>query len=226
MNLLAFDTATESCSIALLTDGKVAAEVNSLDKGTHSTRLLPMIDSLLRGQGVRLSEVDGFGTTIGPGSFTGLRIGISTLKGLVAATGKPVAAISTLEALAHQCTVDTKLICPFMDARKKEVYYCFYSRTPDGLKALSPERNASPAVAVDRIDSACAFIGDGALAYREMIRSALGRNAFFAQDAENTIRAATVALLAHRRIIAGDTDDPFSLAPHYIRESDAVSASR
>ena len=225
MKVLAFDTATESCSIALLTDGEVKADVNSLEKGTHSRRLMPMIDSLLHCQSLRLSEIDGFATTIGPGSFTGLRIGISTLKGLVAATGKPVAAISTLEALAHQCTVDTDLICPLLDARKKEVYYCFYKRTPDGLKALTSERNATPATAIEQIESACAFIGDGAVAYRELIRSILGRNAIFARDTENAIRASTVAVLANKRFMVGDTDDPFSLAPHYIRESDAVAAS-
>ena len=233
MIILAFDTATPTCSIALLADGKLVAETTSFEKGTHSRRLLPMIDSMLVGESINLAAIDGFAATIGPGSFTGLRIGISTLKGLAAATGKPVVVVSTLEALAHQCTVKTELICPLLDARKKEVYYCLYQRIPNGLQALTGERSAQPIEAVGQITSESAeiisdfaFIGDGAETYRDMIQSELGRKAVFAPRKENAIRAATVASLAYKKFETGDTDDPFHIAPHYIRESDAVSAAR
>ena len=225
MNILAFDTATSSCSIALLKDGNLSAEATSLEKGTHSARLLPMIDQLLKRKKLKLAAIDGFAATIGPGSFTGLRIGISTLKGLAAATGAPVVVVSTLEALAHQCTVDIGLICPLLDARKREVYSCIYRRVPDGLEALTGERCAPPDDAVGEIESACAFIGDGAEAYRDVIQAELGRKAVFAPAGEHVIRAATVAALAHRRFEAGDTDDPLVITPRYLRESDAVSAS-
>jgi tRNA threonylcarbamoyladenosine biosynthesis protein TsaB len=212
--------------VALTAEGELLAETTSFDKGTHAKRLLPMVDALLKRTGVTLSDVDGFAATIGPGSFTGLRIGLSTLKGLAAATGKPVAVLSTLEALAHQCTVTADTVCPLLDARKKEVYYCYYRRVADGLRALTAERNAPALVAVSEITSTCAFIGDGAALYRERIEQSLGGRAMFAPPKENTIRAATVAFLANKRFQSGQADDPYRLVPHYIRASDAVRAQR
>lgn len=222
MKILAFDTSTTTCSVALTADGELLADAASFEKATHARRLLPMVDALLKRTGVALSAVDGFAATIGPGSFTGLRIGLSTLKGLAAATGKPVVALSTLDTLAHQCTVGADTICPLLDARKKEVYFCLYERMADGLHALTEARNAPPLAAVSEIKSTCAFIGDGAARYRERIEQSLGRRAIFAPRAENAIRAATVALLAHRRFHSGEADDPYRLMPSYIRASDAV----
>lgn len=226
MKILAFDTAATSCSVALMAGGELLAEATSFEKGTHARRLLPMIDALLKRESVALAAIDGFATTVGPGSFTGLRIGISTLKGLAAATGKPVAGLSTLEALAHQCTAEAENVCPLLDARKSEVYYCLYRRTASGLEAMTEERNAPPSVAVGEVGSVCAFIGDGALLYRDRIEQSLGRKAIFAPREQNAIRASTVAFLANRRFQSGEAADPFRLTPHYIRASDALRAPR
>jgi len=193
MNILSFDTSTHSCSVALMMDGKLVSESTSVAKGTHAMRLMPMIDTLLRRSDLPLSAIDGFAATVGPGSFTGLRIGISTLKGLAAATRKPVVGISSLQALAHQCSLETELVSPMMDARKGEVYYCRYRRCRQGLTPLADERNAAPVDAVGGIDLPCAFVGDGAVAYRDMILSALGKLAVIAPEHEHVIRAETVA---------------------------------
>ena len=209
----------------MMIDGEVVSETTSAERITHAKRLMPMIDILVKRAGVKLTAFDGFAATIGPGSFTGLRIGISTLKGLSAATGKPIVGISSLDALAHQCPGETELVSPMLDARKEQVYYCRYRRTPAGVTALVKEDNAAPAEAVAGIVSSCTFIGDGALAYREVITSVLGAKAVFAPEANHIISARTVAELALKRLIAGSADDPINIAPHYIRKSDAETAS-
>lgn len=224
MNVLAFDTSAQSCSIALMTDGKLVAESTSDEKGTHTKRLMPMIDILLKRVDLHLEAIDGFAATIGPGSFTGLRIGISTLKGFAAATQKPIVGVSALEALANQCPGDTEIISPMLDARKSEVYYCLYRRSPQRPVALTSERNAAPADAAAAIKMPCTFIGDGAYAYRDQMIAALGSKAIFAPESENIIRAGTVAALGFERLIKGYSDDPLAIAPHYIRKSDVERA--
>lgn len=221
MNILAFDTATQSCSIALMTDGKLVAESTSAVKGTHTRRLMPMIDRLLSRVEIPMDDLDGFAATVGPGSFTGLRIGISTLKGLAAATQKPIVGVSTLEVLAHQCSGDTEIINPVLDARKNEVYYSLYRRTLEGPVALTSERSGTPEDLAATIESPCTFIGDGVSVYRDEIRALLGQYAFFAPESENVIQAAVVAALGFKRLSAGNVDDPMVIAPHYIRRSDA-----
>jgi len=221
MRILAFDTATRSLSVAVMEDGRLLAEKTTADHRTHSMRLMPWIDASLQTSRLRMSDIDGFAVTVGPGSFTGLRIGISTVKGLVAATAKPVVGVSTLDALAHQSTHETGLICPMLDARKAEVYCCRYLRTPSGVAKVSAEICSPPAGAVAGIDHPCVFIGDGAVAYRRVLAELLGEKALFAQADENVLRAGTVARIAWRRLARNDGDDPAALSPSYIRASDA-----
>ncbi len=118
MKILALDTATKSCSVALTENGRLCAELTTLKDQTHSKHVMDLIHSVFEISGVSISDVDGFAVTIGPGSFTGLRIGISTIKGLAHAVGKPIVGISSLKALAWQCTDQNFLICPLLDARK------------------------------------------------------------------------------------------------------------
>ncbi|MGE5258948.1 MAG: tRNA (adenosine(37)-N6)-threonylcarbamoyltransferase complex dimerization subunit type 1 TsaB, partial [Hyphomicrobiales bacterium] len=103
MNVLAVDTATRSCGVAVLINSRPAAELETVSERTHSVRLMSMIRDVLTLAELELKEIDGFAVTVGPGSFTGLRIGISTVKGLALATAKPCAGVSTLEALAYPC---------------------------------------------------------------------------------------------------------------------------
>ena len=139
MKLLAIDTATDSCSVAIIEDDTLRSELTAMPGQTHSKHLMPFIASVLDAAALKLTALDGFAVSLGPGSFTGVRIGISTVKGLAFSLGKPVVGISSLAALAWQCNESSGLICPMIDARKKQVYCGRYRfRTVFGKLAHFP----------------------------------------------------------------------------------------
>ena len=221
MKILAVDTATKSCSVAIVDKGSLLAEMTVVNEETHSKHLLEITCSVMKHSGVNLSDLDGFAVTCGPGSFTGLRIGISSVKGFAAAQGKPITGVSSLDALARQVSFSPYLICSLIDARKDEVYFSRYRCKERNLKKESKEMAVSPKDAFNEISEPCLFVGSGAVIYREAIKEKLGGYALFAQDHENTIRASTVALLSMDRFENNDTDDVETFVPNYIRKSDA-----
>lgn len=221
MKILAVDTATQSCSVAIIDTGSLSAELTTVNDQTHSKHLMDLIHAVLRLAGFRIGDMGGFAVTLGPGSFTGLRIGISTVKGLAQALDKPVVGISSLDTLAWQCTDRTYLICPLLDARKGEVYFATYRLDNDRLIPKSTERVKPPEKAVQDIKEPCVFVGNGAQLYRKDIKAALGNMAYFALGGQNIIRASSVAFLSVDRFETHNTDEVASLVPHYIRKSDA-----
>jgi tRNA threonylcarbamoyladenosine biosynthesis protein TsaB len=170
---------------------------------------------------LKAEDVDRFAVTIGPGSFTGLRIGISTIKGLAFSLGKPVVGVSSLDALAWQCTQSAYLICPLMDARKKEVYACRYRFKDNELIKDGTEKVASPAEALRGIREPSIFIGNAVQIYRDKISAELGELAHFAAWGQHTIRASSIAWLSMTGFYRQQTDDVALLVPQYIRKPDA-----
>jgi tRNA threonylcarbamoyladenosine biosynthesis protein TsaB len=221
MKILAVDTATKSCSVAVMNEDALLAESTTSHDQTHSRHLLSMIDSVLGKAKLKISQVDGFAVSIGPGSFTGLRIGIASIKGLSYALKKPVVGVSSLEALAFQCKPNSGLICALIDARKQEVYFCRYRFKNGKLAKESPEQVAYPAEAVRGIREPCVFVGNGAKLYQKFLLSELGALACQAADSRHIIRASTVARLSLRRFKCHESDDVHLLIPQYIRKSDA-----
>jgi tRNA threonylcarbamoyladenosine biosynthesis protein TsaB len=221
MKILALDTATRSCSVALTDEGSLAAELTTRKDQTHSKHLMELIHSVLEIAGFGVSQVDGLAVTIGPGSFTGLRIGISTIKGLAHALGKPVVGISSLKALAWQCADQNHLICPFLDARKGEVYWATYRFDGTRLVQKTAARATAPEAAIAHINEPCVFVGNGAQLYRKKITTRLGYLAHFVPKDQDWLRAASIAALSMERFNAGDTDEVAGLIPYYIRKSDA-----
>ena len=221
MKILAVDTATTSCSVAVTNDGKLVAELTTSKKETHSKHLMELIHSVLENAGFGVGDLDGLAVTIGPGSFTGLRIGISTIKGLALALVKPVVGVSTLKALAYQCGQTPHLICPLLDARKGEVYAATYGFNEGRLIQKTGARAMIPEAVVEDIKSPCVFIGTGARLYRQQIVTAAGDLAHFVPEGQNTIKASSVAFLSLPRFEANDTDGIDGLVPRYIRKSDA-----
>ena len=221
MRILAVDTATKSCCVAI-TEKKTVLEELTTDNGqTHSRHLLEMIHTVMQTTGLSMSSLDGFAVTRGPGSFTGLRIGISSIKGLALAVNKPVVGISSLEALAQQSAPEAERVCAIIDARKGEVYAAFYQFTPEGLKPENDEVVLPPDELLMDISKPCVFVGNGAMLYRDVITEKLGDHACFAPQAQHIIRASTVALLGLKRFENGEVGETAELVPHYIRKSDA-----
>ena len=220
MKILAVDTATNSCSVAVSNGESLLAELTTVNHQTHSIHLLDMITTVLANAGLAFSDLEGFAVTVGPGSFTGLRIGISTIKGLALAAHKPVVGVSSLDVLAWQCAQSELMICSLLDARKKEVYHARYRYGDGRLEKISQESASAPLDALTDIQSPCIFVGSGADLYREVIQSELSHLAHFANRNHNTIRAATVASLSADRFKSQQTDDVVQLVPHYIRKSD------
>ena len=184
--------------------------------------LLPVIEDICRRAGVELEEVDLFACTVGPGSFTGLRIGLSTVKGFALATGKPAAGVSTLEALAFNVLHASMMICPMLDARKDQVYAALFRASRAGaLEAVKEERLTDPASMLRDTEGDILFLGDGAQRYRALIRETLPERSFFASGHHQLIRAAAVGLLGERKYRNGDLLDLMSFTPRYLRASEA-----
>jgi tRNA threonylcarbamoyladenosine biosynthesis protein TsaB len=222
MKVIGINTATVCGSIGLVDDVGLVGEYSLNVPITHSERLMTCIDRVLTDTRVPLEDVDGYAITLGPGSFTGLRIGISTVKGLALATGRPVVGVSTLEALAGSVGGRPHDICPILDARKKEVYAALFR--PDRrlrLRRLTPDIVISPRELVKQIQGPVTFLGDGIEVYGDYLRRKLGRLASFVLPELGYVHGALVARMGMKEILRGKTLDLASLVPHYIRRSEA-----
>lgn len=221
MRILAVDTATEICGVGLSTNGKLQVELSFSHGETHARHLMKGVRSVLDLAGMRLGDVDAFAVTRGPGSFTGLRIGISTVKGMAMAMGKPVASVSSLAVLAHQAGKSEELICPMLDARRREVYWAVYRWQDDTLVAVSSEQVGPPAHVGDHITGPCRFIGNGAQLYQKEVSKRLTHAACWLSGENAGIRIGWVARLARESLLAGISDDIRTFGPVYLRKSDA-----
>jgi len=222
MIILAVDTSTSTGSVAVLNDDTVLAEMAVTSQETHAKRLVSAIDATLGMTDQTVADCDGFAVTTGPGSFTGLRIGISTVKGLGFATGKPVAGVSTLDALAYQFPLFPHLICPVLDARKGQIYTALYESTGHmKWKRVVEDCAVEPEEWLKQVHDPCLFVGDGTVSYGELIREILGDLAYLAPIYLNRVRASVVGYIGIKQILDGQTADVEQLVPHYVRKSDA-----
>jgi tRNA threonylcarbamoyladenosine biosynthesis protein TsaB len=221
MIILAADTATQSCGVAICDGETLIGEITTVRNQTHSRHLMPMIHSLLDMTGVQLTGVEGFAVCQGPGSFTGLRIGISAVKGLALALDKPLIGVSGLDALAWPLCLSSVPVCALIDARKGEIYCSRYQFEQGRLKEKTPEQVMTPARFLETLTAPSIFVGNGAELYQGMIRESLGSRFQPLPKGSHMIRAYTVAALAARRFKQGDADNVFTFAPAYIRRSDA-----
>ena len=221
MRILAVDSSTRSCSVAIVDGSNLLVEVTSGNGQTHSRHLMSMIDSALGLAGLNLSMTDGLAFTCGPGSFTGLRIGISTILGLATATRKPIAGISGLDALAMQAAAPGMTICPLIDGRRGEVYCARYRWANGEMIKDAAEQVMTPELAISGLNTPSLFVGNGAMLYQALIQNHLGDAAVFAQNCQNTLRASTVAWISMKRFAIGDVDDIYRYSPMYIRRPDA-----
>jgi tRNA threonylcarbamoyladenosine biosynthesis protein TsaB len=180
MKVLGIDTSTSCGSVGLIDDDRVISENLLNIPVTHSERLLNAIDRVLKEGSCPTDDLEGWAVSLGPGSFTGLRIGVSTVKGLAFGTQKPVVGVPTLDALASHISPTPYLICPILDARKGEVYAAFYRYDKaDNLQRISAYLAIGPEDLLKRIQEKTIFIGDGVRTYGNDIRKALPSSATF-----------------------------------------------
>lgn len=241
MRILGIDAASSIASVALVENGQSIAEqrherrratagVSVQLGGNHAEFVLPAIHSLLEKAHWDLSELSGIAVTVGPGSFTGLRIGLATVKGLAYACAVPVIGVSTLQANAARAEPFNGLIGSLLDARKSEVYVALFRRDGEAFHrvtddAVMPVRSFIELLQQqsDYPRTPALLLGDGARAYQDLLMSTLGATVEFADETAYGSVAAHAARLAERRLSCGSSDDIGALTPLYLRLSEAES---
>jgi len=221
MLTLAFDTSAKTIAVAILQNENILYEI-IINTGFHHTEILmPAIDRACRESRIKIQDVDLFACTLGPGSFTGLRIGISTLKGLLAATGKPAAGISSLAALALNVEDRVSLIGSVMDAGRGQVYTAYYRYNDHHLLIpASGEQLVHPEKIVPDCEKDLILVGDGAIKYRGVISKKTGKLTI-ASSMHQHIRASSVGILGLEKFSRNQLLDLNTFVPHYLRGADA-----
>jgi tRNA threonylcarbamoyladenosine biosynthesis protein TsaB len=223
LKLLTIDTSTSTCSVSLTIGEKVVSEyLLNLEK-TLASRLIRTVDTTLSEAGLDVTELDGIGVALGPGSFTGLRVGAATVKGLALAANKPVVGFSSLAMLAMNLPWAAYPVCPMFDAKKKEIYTAVYTCRELPVPVIA-DCVVSPGNFLEGLDGITIFVGEGALAYRELIVARLGDKALFAPSSAQLPRASHGAVLARGAFARGETIPLAALVPRYIRASEAELA--
>lgn len=226
MRILAVDTATEICGVAIMIDEEIVSESTTPQGRTHAQGVMDTIRRALVQSGTTVADLTGLVVTRGPGSFTGLRIGISTVKGLAAAAGKPIVGVSTLAVLAHQAPDSAHWVCPMIDARRNEVYWSLYERQAGSILRVCPEQVGIPEQIKEKIDQPCLFIGNGARRYATRIEQCLSFPVLLADERCDIPRPGTLARLGMQRLKRNQFDDPHPFSPVYLRKSDAKKSSK
>lgn len=223
MKVLAVDTSSVVATCAVLDEEKVLGEYSLNQEMTHSEKIIPMIKELMDSLNLRPEDIDVFAGAVGPGSFTGLRIGIATIKGLAHVFDKPVVGVSTLEALAYNIPFDG-IVVPLIDARRERVFTGIYKWKDGKLVNLSEptilELDELLNIIQDNYEKVL-FNGDGTLVYKEKIVEKLKDKAQFAPISLNMARASSVGELGLLKWKEGNAENYFQLVPEYLRESQA-----
>lgn len=224
MKILALDTSGMTATAAIVDENKTIAEFSINYKKTHSQTLMPMIENMSSIIELNINTVDYVAISSGPGSFTGLRIGAATAKGIAHGINKPIVPVPTLDALAYNIFGTDKVICPIMDARRNQVYSSFYTYNDNRLERLSDYLVES----IDNIiemtydfDCEVIFLGDGVDVHRNILKDKLEANCLFAPLNCNMQKASSIGALAVEMIKNNMTVNYAEFAPFYLRKSQA-----
>ena len=227
MKILALDTSGPVAGVAILKDGALAYEGAAVNKMTHSVSMMPMVEEALTRSGLEIGEIDLFAAVTGPGSFTGVRIGVSAVKGMAHGAGKPCIGVDALEALATGLYGASGIICPIQDARAGQVYGAAFRAGMPPVRLLPDMAEKLSDFIAKVLESAepqdkLIFLGDGVGTYRQAIVDLLGDRAVFAPAHCAYLRPAAVAALADAR--QADAVDYLTLMPVYLRAPQAERA--
>ncbi len=216
--VLGIDTATWTAAAGVVRDGEVLADAVHREERSHTRSLTQLVERVLADAGLAITDVEGLAVSIGPGSFTGLRVGLALAKGIAFAGGVPIAAVPTLEALAWAAGAAAgETVCAALDARKQEVYAALFTMTADGPRRETPDEALRPAALAARLRPGCILVGDAGDVYG----SVLGERAILRPFATHHPRGAVVARLGWQRLLAGAAEPIGPLEPVYVRPPDA-----
>lgn len=223
MNILAVDTSGPVAGVAVLRDGEIAYEGAAVNRLTHSVNLMPMIEEAVHRSGLAIADIDLYACVTGPGSFTGVRIGVSAVKGMAHGAQKPCVGVDALEALALGVCMTEALLCPIQDARAGQVYGAAFLPGMPPVRTLPDMAEKLPAFIEKALEKAegrkLLFVGDGVKTYRKPIEELLGDCALFAPAHMSYLRPASVALLAQEH--QAEAVDYLTLMPVYLRAPQA-----
>ena len=224
MKVLAIETSSLVVSVAVVEPKILIAEYVLNQERNHSEKMVPAIEMVMNDSREDIKNIDVFAVAHGPGSFTGLRIGVAAIKALAQASNRPAVGGSTLEGLAFNLAFAKGLICPIMDARRQQVYTSVYKWSEKGLTRLE-EYMALPVrdliSLLDKWDEPVNFCGDGTLVYRDIIEKEMGNRAVFAPPTHALQRASSIAWLALEKALEGQVLKYWELKPFYLRKSQA-----
>jgi len=221
MFTLAFDTSTRTVSVCLLEGGNIIEEETLNTGRNHSEVLLPVIERALKKNNLKMGCIDLFSCAVGPGSFTGVRIAVSTIKGMMVATGKPAVGVSTLAALALNVEPTDKLICAVIDAERGQVYSSLFRHQKKGmLRRLAADLCLKPQGLLQGINEDVVCVGDGAVKYADIITQEAKTSMEIPQNIRHHIRASAVGLLAGEKYRKGELLNSETCVPVYLRSAD------
>lgn len=224
MNILAIDASGVAGSVALIRNGKLTGEYYICYKLTHSETIMPMLEHMRDLLDIELETLDAIAVTSGPGSFTGLRIGVTTAKALALALNVPIIGIPTLDTIAHNMTHTPYAICPIMDARRNQVYTALYKWQDEELFRLTEHLATDMDEYLDLLiqrEEKIIFLGDGVDVFKEKIVEKLGTKAVFAPMFLNLQHASTLAEIACHKYRKGEVTEASEFVPMYLRKSQA-----
>lgn len=225
MIILGVDTSTDSLTVSLINEKKILADYNSVGTLRHSVLLIPTIQKALKKINAKIEDIDLFSVGIGPGSFTGLRVGVTTMRALAIALNKPIVSVPTLDAIAHNgltylkreklLTGFTK-ICPILDAKKRQVYACIYRH--NGAKIIKEADYLLEPVEklVKRLKGPVLFLGDAIPLYKEQLLNRKAFKANFLEGRKWLPKGSIIAKIAFREYQKERCDNPYDLVPLYL----------
>lgn len=225
MKILAIETSSKVCSVALLENDKIIIKKDIFNELTHSQKLMPLISDILQEKNISLDEINLLSCSIGPGSFTGIRIGVATIKAFADVKNIPCTGVNSLEGLAYNIS-NEGLVCAMIDARNDNVYFGLYDHFDNSYKLLEPLK-------ADHIDniisilkkytSPILFVGDGAVAQKDILKNTFS-NCEFAEGDLNLANSASIGSAAYAHYLKGEFGDSNSVSPLYLRKSQAERA--
>ncbi len=229
MNILALDTSTKNFSLAVAKNGKVIRYRNMLLDKVLESSMIPAIEKILKDSKLKFKDLDGYAVGLGPGSFTSLRVGLSTVKAFSLATGKPIVGISSLDVMAAN-VIDEKAdqICTIMDARRQQIYACLFEKKDGTLQRKTDYLLTNIDSLLDRVQGKTLFVGDGVPLWRDVIKGKYAVaakkgakcQAVFAPEKNAHPQARNLSHLAYGRFEKKVYDDVETLVPLYLYTQD------